>query len=200
MSVERLAEVIPIDGALDRPALVDRTDDELMLIARGGIESAFDVLVERYQRRLARTAHRYVGDLQATEDVVQETLLDMYRHLPRYRPEGRFKALLFRSLLNRARMARRSWWRSRLDLKTEGPEGFIDAQAEERVLERERQREIQRAIDVLPDHYRRVVALRYGADLDYAEIAETLDVPLGTVKSRMSTAHRKMAKRLEGLQ
>ena len=177
--------------------LADRSDDDLLLLARGGLEEAFDEIVRRYQRPLARTAHRYVGDLHATEDVVQDTLMDMYRHLPRYRPNGRFRALVYRSLLNRARMARRTWRRARLDVGTEPPDVAVPAAAENQVLRRERQREIQRAVDTLPDRYRRVVALRYGAELEYAEIAEVLDIPIGTVKSRMFTAFRKMEKKLE---
>lgn len=169
-----------------------------MLLVRGGMQPAFDVLVRRYQSRALQVAIRQLGSPSLAEDAVQEAFVELYRYVPRYRPEGKLRPLLFRIVTNRARMARRSWKRARLLLQAP-PERSVEPVAEAQILAQEYRREIIRAMSTLPERYRSVVTLRFGADLDYAEISETLQIPVGTVKSRMFTALGKLRKKLKGV-
>lgn len=178
---------------------VERTDDELMLLARGGLASAFETLVLRHQRRMYNVALKQLGAEHRAADAVQETFIGLYRALPRYRPEGKLPVLLYRILLNQIRRNRRWWWRSRLELVDELPARTADATQEAAILERERAKEVRQAIQRLPRRYREVVTLRFDGDLTYREVADVLEVPVGTVKSRLHTALGKLEATLGGL-
>jgi len=182
----------------DTPSSAERSDDDLMLLARGGVLSAFDTLMRRHQRVALAVAHRHAGDLQVADDIVQEAFVEVYRAAQRYRPENKFRAFLLRIVIQRARMARRKNRRSRLVLGPL-PETSVAPLGEAQVLATERQREVQRAVDSLPERQRAVVALRFGADLSHAELAQTLRIPEGTARSRLFTALRTLRKKLGGL-
>ena len=171
-------------------------DDELMEKARSGDQSAFDVLVRRHQARAMQIALRHTGSPQLAEDVVQDTFVELHRCLGRYRAEGKFSIFFYRIVLSRARMAHRSLKRARL-LLVQPPERVEAPIAEAKLLEIEQCQEVHRAISALPEHYRSVVTLRFGADLSYAEIAEVLKIPIGTVRSRIFTAMAKLRRRLK---
>src|SRR5947208_14184020 len=85
-----------------------RSDDDLMLLARGGMMDAFDELVRRHQGRVLRVAARRLARRELAPDVAQNAFLDLYRALPRYQPRGRFEAYLFRAVVNQCRMAERA--------------------------------------------------------------------------------------------
>ena len=174
--------------------LSDHTDDELMMLARGGVEGAFDTLIRRHQQLVLRLAFRYVRNAAWAADVAQNTFVEVYRALPRYRAQGRFKSYLYQVLLNQCRRSRRSVrTESRvLDVLMRVP---VHAPAE--VLAREQRREVEAALDTLSVKLRKVVLLRFGADLSYKEIAELLAIPVGTVKRRMFDAIAKLRDELE---
>jgi RNA polymerase sigma-70 factor (ECF subfamily) len=138
--------------------------------------------------------------VQEAEEVVQETFLDVLKALPRYRVEGpaRFETWLYRVTANRCKMR---WRRKRLpsvdweeagerlaQVPDERPYHDPDLAAQQADT---RQR-VWQAVGALRDIYREVIVLRYGQGLSYQEIAETLGVRIGTVKSRLNTAHRKL--------
>ena len=183
----------PAEAAPEVP-LSDHTDDELMMLARGGIEGAFDTLIRRHQQLVLRLAFRYVRNAAWAADVAQNTFVEVYRALPRYRAQGRFKSYLYQVLLNQCRRSRRSIrTESRvLDVLMRVP---VHAPAE--VLAREQRREVEAALDTLSVKLRKVVLLRFGADLSYKEIAELLAIPVGTVKRRMFDAIAKLRDELE---
>lgn len=178
------------------PPAEGESDDELMLLARGGAADAFEALVRRHQDRALRIAARYVGD--AAGDVVQEAFLDIYRALPRYRAQGKFLAYLHRVLLNQCRMAfradgsRNSALR-RASTDVEPPAGT----ARDLILREERRKDVDRAVRRLGRKVREVVILRFAGELSYQEIAEVLAIPLGTVKSRLFFGLRKLARDLD---
>lgn len=178
--------------------LAQRSDDDLMLLARGGLLGAFDALVRRHQAQALRIAHKHVGSLHLAEDVTQEAFVELHKTLPRYRPMGKLRFLLFRIVLSRARMARRSWKRSRLDL-TEELELVAGPEAERRVLVAERDHELHRALARLSERERSVIVLRFGGGLEYSEISETLGIPVGTAKSRVFKAVVKLRRFLRGV-
>jgi RNA polymerase sigma-70 factor, ECF subfamily len=173
-----------------------RTDDELMLLARGGVEEAFDVLVRRHQARVLRMAGRLLGRGALAPDVAQNAFLEIYRGLDRYQPQGKFSAYLFRVLLNQCRTAARSARRAGV-LVGDLPATSGDRSGESLILAREREREVEAALRRLSEKLRTVVVLRHSAGLSYDEIAETLDLPLGTVKRRLFDAMEKLRRMLE---
>jgi RNA polymerase sigma-70 factor (ECF subfamily) len=175
-----------------------RQDDELMLLARGGLDAAFDALVRRHQARALRVAARFLGRGALAPDAVQNTFLEIYRALASYRPHGRFPAYLYRVLVNQCRIAQRS---ARVETRaldrvlTE--ENDVDASAEERILAREQRRQLERAVSRLSEKLRAVVLLRYSAGLSLDEIGDSLEIPLGTVKRRLFDALGKLEAAME---
>ena len=184
-----------------------RSDDELMLLARGGIMEAFDELVRRHQGRVLRVAARRLADREMAPDIAQCAFLDLYRALPRYQARGRFEAYLFRAVLNQCRMAERAARTERrhrlrpvgsVDPDAAAREvATLDSSAETKVLERERDRDLERAVARLSHRLRDVISLRYAAALGYNEIAETLGIPVGTVKRRVFDAVEKLRQFME---
>jgi RNA polymerase sigma-70 factor (ECF subfamily) len=196
-------EIIPLRTpavAQSERAPESRTDDELMLMTRGGSQTAFEVLVRRHQRRVLRVAYSYLGDSVAAKDAAQNTFLDVYLYAPRYDPRGKFKAFLYRVLLNNCRMAHRRTRRERLAMAELVAESQTvdDPRSEDRILQREQQRELHRAIGRLSKRLRRVVILRYAGGLSHPEIAQALGVPVGTVKSRLFAAMRRLRRLMPG--
>lgn len=167
-------------------ALEERSDDELILLARGGRPEAFDALVRRHQQQLLRTCFRILGQRSLAEDAAQAAFVELYRYLPRYHAQGKLRALLHRMALNQSRMllrSRRSADRkaTALNLEPLPPSTLPD----EHILERERQRGVDAALARLPRAQRETLALRFAGDLSVEETAEVLRVPIGTVKSRV---------------
>jgi len=168
-------------------------DDELMLLARNGQREAFDSLVVRHQARMLRVAQRLLGDPGAAADAVQNTFLALFGALGDYQARGKFRSYLYRLLLNQCRRMHRGWhleYRTRSLLPSE-------PMTSDQLLARERQQEVERALARLPAKQRSVLLMRYTAELGYQEIADALDIPLGTVKSRIFEATARLRAFLE---
>ncbi len=180
-------EVIPL-----RPDSTERSDDDLMRLARAGAAGAFEALVRRHQTSTLRLCYRYLGSTSLAQDAAQNTLVELYRYVPRYEPRGQFPALLRRIALNQCRMLVRS--KRRVDPGVDAPSPAEDPEAE--ILRAERQRELSRALSKLPERHRRVIALRFGADLTYQEIADNIGRPIGTVRSRIFDGLKKLRRTL----
>ncbi len=174
-------------------ALAELDDDALMLLARDSTPEAFDTLVRRHQAKVLRVAFRYLGETSLAADAAQNAFVAVYRGLPQYRASGKFTAFLYRVLLNQCRMARRSAAtesRVLIELWSRG-------EAESREVPRHEQRDVEAAVRELSPKLRDVVLLRFGADLGHDEIAETLDIPVGTAKRRLFVAMAKLRRTLE---
>jgi RNA polymerase sigma-70 factor, ECF subfamily len=180
----------------DRPRpLAELDDDALMLLVRGGRGSAFDELVRRHQRRLLGVAARYVQSAGLARDIAQSAFLELYRAAPVYQARGAFTSFLYRILLNQCRMARRSARaeeRRYAAVALELTDAADPQTSEAAILARERERDLQRAIDTLSEKLRVVVVLRYSGGLSYQEIAQIVGSPLGTVKRRLFDALAKL--------
>ncbi len=181
--------------------------DEADLIrrCRAGDERAYRELVERYRRPVFSVALRMVRRAEDAEDLTQETFIRMFRALDRYDLERPFTAWLFTIAtrlcidhLRRRRLAPISMFQVSASgddeyvIEAEDPglkpdESTAHAQEEERT---------QALIDGLPPHYRIVVLLRHQQDLSYEEIAEALQMPLGTVKARIHRARELLKQRI----
>ncbi|MGC4087579.1 MAG: sigma-70 family RNA polymerase sigma factor [Polyangiaceae bacterium] len=192
-NAKRLA-LVPKLSAEESSGLTARSDDDLMLLARGGIERAFATLIQRHQARLLRVAARYLADDALAADVAQNTFVQIYRALPKYEARGKFEPYLYRVLLNQCHMVRRAARAEQSAVRELSPAPADEAE----VLLRERDRDLQSALGRLSPKLRSVVLLRYGADLDYGEIAEALELPSGTVKRRLFDAMIKLRSAMEG--
>ncbi len=167
------------------------TDIELMLRAKAGEATAFHELARRYREPPRRYFAALIADASQADDFAQETLLRLWLARRSYEPTGRFSTYLFQIgkhyWLNQRRKFRPI---SSLDSLDETL--LIDArpasQPQTVLLQQYQNRRIRRAIAALPEHYRLVFTLCHLEGWRYAEIAERLGLPLGTVKSRMAAA------------
>jgi RNA polymerase sigma-70 factor (ECF subfamily) len=194
--------IVPLARAAARaePPFAELSDDELMLLVRGGRSAAFDELVRRHQRRVLGVAARYVRSAALARDLAQNTFLELYRAGPSYQPRGSFTSFLYSILQNQCRMIRRSARSDerRLAAVASQPPDPLDPQTSAAtVLARERARDVQRALDALSEKLRAVVVLRYSGELSYQEIADVLAVPVGTIKRRLFDALDKLRGLLE---
>jgi RNA polymerase sigma-70 factor (ECF subfamily) len=175
--------------------LTKPTDIDLMLRARAGETAAFHELVRRYRAPLRCFFAALLADRSLADDFVQETFLRLWLARERYEPAGKFSTYLFQ-------IGRHYWLNQR---KKQRPEVGLDlceedalasrvtgTQPEAMLLQRYRDARVRRAIDALPEHYRVVFTLSHFDGLKYAEIACQLGIPVGTVKSRMSEAVRRL--------
>jgi RNA polymerase sigma-70 factor (ECF subfamily) len=189
----------------------DPTDDEAIARARDGDHEAFRVLVERHQGRLLRLAARVLRDQDLARDAVQDAFLKAYVSLRRFEGRSSFYTWLYRLTLNVCLDMRR---RSKADRTVEWndaqlPDGSLPGEwaaassvdaaptAPDVELERSEIRQrVSQAIDELPQEARETLLLREVDGLSYAEIAETLGIPRGTVMSRLHYARKRVQKLL----
>jgi RNA polymerase sigma-70 factor (ECF subfamily) len=177
------------------------TDGALLLAARRGDAGAMDALVLRHADRLYAFCHRNLGILGVpaaeVDDVFQETWLRVLRAADRYDPARSFPTWLFSIAVNLCRDARR---RRRIEVgesadaaETERPAETRDVPiALARLADAERRAAVERVLAKLPDAMRETITLRFYADMDLAAIAAATGVPVGTVKSRLFHAIRRI--------
>ena len=167
--------------------LEERDDDVLMVLARQGVDNAFDRLVQRHQAKVLRMARKILGQPGLASDVAQNTFLEMYRALPRYKACGKFQSYLYRILLNQCRMALRTKRYENRTRQTLAEPRIVDpiSLPDAKILNDEQQRRLEGALAQLSRKLRDAVVLRYCADMSYQEIADVLNIPLGTVKRRL---------------
>jgi len=182
-------------------------DPEILRRCLAGDERAYRELVERYQRRVYSLALRMVRQAEDAEDLTQETFVRMFRALDRYDPSRPFGAWLFTIAsrlcidhLRRRRVKPISLFQGEPGSEEERVIEAVDPglRPEEVTSHAEEERRTRQLIDSLPPHYRIVVVLRHQQDLSYEEIAETLHLPLGTVKARIHRARALLKRHLEG--
>jgi RNA polymerase sigma-70 factor, ECF subfamily len=167
---------------------------QIIIRAQSGDREAFAILFEQYKNRVYKTAYLMLGESAEAEDALQEIFLQVYKSLSGFDPrKAKFTTWLYRVTFNYCLNHRSKKRPFTLPLENLSPAlkgEFPRAQlAEEEIL--------QQAIGTLTDKQRAVVILRYFWDLPYAEIAQILDVPLGTVKSRIDLALKTLRKVLE---
>lgn len=178
------------------------SDEQLLARFRAGQTDAFGVLVRRYERELYGYLRRYLADGSLAEDVFQNTFLQVYQKLEQYQPDKPVRPWLYAIATNQAIDAlRRVGRRQTVSLDQDREEGFNGAARSlvelmeargpgplEHLQEAERRALVRAGVDCLPDHLRSAVILAYYQGLKYREIAEALDIPVGTVKSRLHAA------------
>jgi len=190
---------------------VSERDVDQLLVERAqrGEKRAFDLLVEKYQHKLARLVSRLVRDPGEAEDVTQEAFIKAYRALPSFRGDSAFYTWLYRIGINTAKnylvaMGRRA--PTSTDVNAEEAEGYDDGEQlrdintpESLLLSKEIGATVNAAIEALPEELRSAIQLRELEGLSYEEIAKLMDCPIGTVRSRIFRAREAIAERLKPL-
>ncbi|WP_405220113.1 MULTISPECIES: RNA polymerase sigma factor RpoE [Lentisalinibacter] len=185
-----------------------RSDAALVKRVQQGDKQAFNLLVLKYQTKIVNLVMRYVRDPDEANDVAQEAFLKAYRALPRFRGDSAFYTWLYRIAVNTAKnylvAAKRRPVEYDLDLQD--PEQYDmqarlkDIDSPERVLMKDEvQQTINEAIQDLPEDLRTAIVLRELEGMTYEEIAETMECPVGTVRSRIFRAREAISKRIEPL-
>jgi RNA polymerase sigma-70 factor (ECF subfamily) len=189
-----------------RDTLAGWTDEELLVAYREhGDRQAFEELVRRYEKELYGYLRNYLGDAEMAEDVFQQTFLQLHLKCDQFEPGRRVRPWLYTIATNQAIDARRRNRRHQMaSLDRRGSPEQEDAAALVKLLGSdepgpaqrtewaERSDEVRRAVDELPEPIRQVVMLVYFQGLKYREAAEALDIPVGTVKSRLHAAIGKL--------
>lgn len=177
------------------------TDEELMELVQACDYSALEQLIDRYRLRLYAFCHRNLGLLgvpdSEVDDVFQETWIRVVRSAERFDTQRRFTTWLFSIALNLCRDARR---RRRLSVGTNEDVSDWEPQPEPdqvpepfaRLSQKQSREAVGRLLAQLPDPMREVVTLRYYEDMDLGDIAEVIQIPVGTVKSRLHHAIRRI--------
>ena len=184
------------------------TDAQLVRRVQKGDKGAFDLLVLKYQHKIVNLVMRYVRDPDQALDITQEAFLKAYRALPRFRGDSAFYTWLYRIAVNTAKnhlaAARRRPMDVELDLQdpeqydlhaklkeTDTPEGVT--------LSKELRETVEKAIEALPEDLRTAIVLRELDGMSYEEIAQTMDCPVGTVRSRIFRARDAIGKKIGNL-
>ncbi|MFT5111696.1 MAG: RNA polymerase sigma-70 factor (ECF subfamily) [Parasphingorhabdus sp.] len=177
--------------------MTELLDQDLVERVQRGDKSAFDILVRKYQVKVANLVSRYVYDQGDVEDVVQEVFIKAYRALDRFRGDSAFYTWLYRIAINTAKnhlvaLGRRPPGQD-LDageiVNTDfGRKLHEDASPDRTVMTRQLAEVLQAALDGLPEDLREAIVLRELEGLSYEQIADAMECPIGTVRSRIFRA------------
>ena len=183
-------------------------DQELVERVQRGEKAAFDILVRKYEHKLANVISRYIRDPAEVLDVAQDAFIKAYRALPNFRGDSAFYTWLYRVAINTAK--------NHLAAQARRPPGDdIEADTAEQMdmgarlketgtpermaMQHEIAQAIQQALDELPDDLRTAITLRELEGLSYEEIAQAMDCPIGTVRSRIFRAREAIDNKLKPL-
>jgi RNA polymerase sigma-70 factor (ECF subfamily) len=184
-------------------------DRQLVERAQRGDKRAFELLVEKYQRKLARLLSRFIRDPAEVEDVTQEAFIKAYRALPAFRGESAFYTWLYRIGINTAKnylmaMGRRA--PTSTEVEAEEAEGFEEGEQlrdintpESLLLSNEIAETVNSTIEQLPEELRTAIQLREIEGMSYEDIAQVMNCPIGTVRSRIFRARESIAADLRPL-
>jgi RNA polymerase sigma-70 factor (ECF subfamily) len=197
---------------LDSRAIEHLPEAGLISRLRSGDLSAFEELVAHFERPVYSLCFRLLGDAEEARDAAQETFLKVYRGLGGFRGEAGLKTWIYRIAINQA-MNQKRWWRRRhrdesisLDIARGQSDTTLGntlpartSSPEELAISSERERSIMRELDEIKQEYRVALILREIEELSYEEIAETLGISIGTVKSRIARGREELRRRVKDL-
>jgi len=184
-------------------------DRQLVERAQRGDKHAFELLVLKYQRKLARLLSRFIRDPAEVEDVTQEAFIKAYRALPAFRGDSAFYTWLYRIGINTAKnylmaMGRRA--PTSTEVEADQAEGFEDGEQlrdintpESLLLSNEIAETVNSTIEKLPEELRKAIQMREIEGMSYEDIAQAMDCPIGTVRSRIFRAREAIAEQLRPL-
>lgn len=181
-------------------------DDVLVKKAIGGSESAYKKLVDKYERALFFHVLKMIKDREQVEDLVQETFVKAFDNLNTYSTNYAFSTWLYRIATNHTidYLRKKKLKTLSIDKPMKTKDGEMEMQlpdesagTDRNIIRKQRQKIVQHAIDNLPEKYRRVIELRHMEEKSYQEIADVLDLPLGTVKAHIFRAREMLYKALK---
>jgi RNA polymerase sigma-70 factor (ECF subfamily) len=184
-------------------------DQQLVVRAQAGDKRAFNLLVEKYQRKLVRLLSRFIRDPAEVEDVTQEAFIKAYRALPAFRGDSAFYTWLYRIGINTAKnylmaMGRRA--PTSTEIEAEEAEGFDEGEQlrdintpESVLLTNEIAETVNATIEQLPEELKTAIQMREIEGMSYEDIAKAMDCPIGTVRSRIFRAREAIAEQLRPL-
>ena len=171
-----------------------RDDDTLVAAAQTGDRAALEALLRRHYDRVHAVCRRIAGPTRDADDATQEAMISIVRGITRFDRRSAFSTWIYRIATNAALdELRRRQRRPALHVVADEAPEVVDPLAERRVDGVVDRLSIDDALAALPDDFRAAVVLRDVADLDYAEIADVLGVPVGTVKSRIARGRGQLA-------
>jgi len=188
--------------------MTDQEDQRLLTLVKKGNKKAFDSLVIKYQQRVIQLVSRYVQNPSDAQDVSQDVFIKVYRAIPNFRGDSAFYTWIYRIAVNTAKnylvsKARRA---ANKEVEPEVAEQFeINSllkdpdSPEHLVLTEEIRQAIVKALDNLPEELKQAITLRELEGLDYQQIAEKMDCPVGTVRSRIFRAREAIEKAIKPL-
>jgi len=181
------------------------TDEELIARFQEGDEQAYTELVNRYRDKLITFVYRFVNDMEQAEDIIQDTMLKLYTHKHYYRNIAKFSTWIYTIAGNLAKTElRKRKSRKVTNISQMGPEDrdyelpSVAPETDEVVQSEYIEKKIQAAIQNLPLHFRTIIILRDIQELSYEDISKIIEVPIGTVKSRINRGREKLYQLLKG--
>ena len=178
------------------------SDEKLILRFQEGDINAYNELVKRYKDRLLNFVLRYFNNVEQAEDVVQDTLIKLYTHASYYKNVAKFSTWIFTIAKNNSLTELRKNKRKKTDsLWTEDGQ-IIDINSKEESLDSKVQNEIaidqlNKFLDEIPENFRMAVVLRDFQELSYEEISKILEIPIGTIKSRINRGRIQLAEKMK---
>jgi len=184
-------------------------DQQLVERAKRGDKHAFELLVVKYQRKLARLLSRFIRDAAEVEDVTQEAFIKAYRALPSFRGDSAFYTWLYRIGINTAKnylvaMGRRA--PTSTEFNNDDAEGFEEAERlrdfntpENELMSKQVAHTVNQTMAQLPEELKTAITLREIEGLSYEDIANIMNCPIGTVRSRIFRAREAIAEQLRPL-
>ncbi len=178
------------------------SDEKLILRFQEGDINAYNELVKRYKDRLLNFVFRYFNNREQAEDVVQETLIKLYTHASYYKNIAKFSTWIFTIAKNNALTELRKNKRKQTDSLWTDDGKVIDINSNDQTLDRRVQNEIavnqlNKFLDEIPENFRMAVVLRDFQELSYDEISKILEIPIGTIKSRINRGRIQLAEKMK---
>jgi len=184
------------------------SDQRLVERVQKGDNGAFDLLVLKYQHKIVNLVMRYVRDPELAQDITQEAFIKAYRALPRFRGDSAFYTWMYRIAVNTAKNHLAAQRRRPMDIELDlqDPEQYeLHARLKETdtpegvTLSNELLEIVERAIAALPEDLRTAIVLRELEGMSYEEIAQAMECPVGTVRSRIFRARDAISKKVGSL-
>ena len=178
------------------------SDEKLILRFQEGDINAYNELVKRYKDRLFNFVLRYFNNAEQAEDVVQDTLIKLYTHASYYKNVAKFSTWIFTIAKNNALTELRKNKRKNTDSLWTDDGQVIDINSKEESLDSKVQNEIaidqlNKFLDEIPENFRMAVVLRDFQELSYEEISKILEIPIGTIKSRINRGRIQLAEKMK---
>ena len=181
------------------------SDEKLILRFQEGDINAYNELVKRYKDRLLNFVFRYFNNREQAEDVVQDTLIKLYTHASYYKNIAKFSTWIFTIAKNNALTELRKNKRKQTDSLWTDDGKVIDINSNDQTLDKRVQNEIavdqlNKFLDEIPENFRMAVVLRDFQELSYDEISKILEIPIGTIKSRINRGRIQLAEKMKHFQ